>query len=442
MVQTVYTSARDVDVRTCAPQPLIRSNFLAEFRTEADKARARRNLGINEENDLFWGNIQGFIELQKDLVEYIKGNFEYSVETQEGITTIQEALDFIFEIIEDYTSHKEDYLKLDERVTATEEGLKSLQESLEKVEEDFQKAIEAKEKDITELSEALESFKKDVESFEKTITEQLESLNNTVGGFDERISNIEETFDGALLYNTTLNDNIKAPNKVGGIEAGTKVSDLKGKSIIDIVDILVFPSVVPTLNEPYAYYSTSNQTIQVGDSITTTLNFYQGDAGEIIAKSEIITLNDVKVSDFSGYTELGTYKRIGTITYEAGEYLVDDRGNQTSTRVEAGSVTATLTIITTYPWYINSNKQQLVPFNQASGEISFNIGGTPAIKLPGANSKINSFYVDGGSGFLEVNLAGWEETTNDIDGIPYKVWTKKTAYVDSLPHKINFTLLA
>jgi len=53
----VYTSARDVDVRDCAPQPLIRSNFLAEFRTEVDKAKVRRNLGINEKNDLFWGNI-------------------------------------------------------------------------------------------------------------------------------------------------------------------------------------------------------------------------------------------------------------------------------------------------------------------------------------------------------------------------------------------------
>ena len=60
-----------MDVRTCAPQPLLRSNYFAEFRTEADKAKARRNLGINEENDLFWGNIQGFIELQKDLIDYL-----------------------------------------------------------------------------------------------------------------------------------------------------------------------------------------------------------------------------------------------------------------------------------------------------------------------------------------------------------------------------------
>ena len=125
-----------------------------------------------------------------------------------------------------------------------------------------------------------------------------------------------------------------------------------------------------------------------------------------------------------------------------GDYLVDDRGNQTDQRIEAGSVNATLTITTTYPWYINSDEQALIPFNQSSGEISFSLGGTPVIKLPGAGSKIDSFLVDGGSGFLAVNLEGaWDMTEEDVNGVPYKIWTKKTAYVDPLPHKINFTLL-
>lgn len=434
MVQTVYTSARDVDVRTCASQPLIRSNFLAEFRTEADKAKARRNLGINEENDLFWGNIQGFIELQKDLVEYIQRNFDYT--NQEGIKTIQEALDYIFEVIDDYTSHKEDYIKLDNRVEIVEQGLSDLEKYVKEVESSFNEAIENKTEDITKLSESLETFKEEVEIFEKNISEKLSTLED----INSRITNIENTFDGALLYNTSLSDDIQAPNKIGGIAAGTKVSDLKGKSIIDIVDILVFPSIIPTLKQPRAYYSISNQTIEVGQSLNPELNFYQGDAGNY-TESEIVTLNDVKVTDFNGYTELGTYKHIGTVTYEAGEYLVDDRGNQTTQRIEAGSVSTTLIINTTYPWYINSDKQQLVPFNQATGEISFNVGGMPTIKLPGTNSKINSFTVDGGSGFLEVNLAGWKESSDTINGIPYKIWTKQTEYVDSLPHKINFTLL-
>lgn len=440
MVQTVYTSARDVDVKTCAPQPLIRSNYFAEFRTETEKARARRNLGINEENDLFWGNIQGFIELQKDLVDYIQRNFDYTTETQEGIATVKEALDFIFEVIVDYGSHKEDYITLNNKVENIQQEISALQEHITEIEKTFQEAIDSKTEDITKLSESLTSFKEEYNNFSEVITEQISSLEEIVSGFDERITAVEATFD--LTYNTELNDSVTAPSKIGGIAAGTKVGDLKEKTLIEIVDLLVFPSTVPQLRQPYAYYNINNQTIKVGTSLSPVLNFYQGDAGIQSSEVEVITLNDIKLTDFTGYTELGTYKHIGTITYEAGKYLVDDRGNQTNQRVEAGAVTVTLIINTTYPWYVNNNEQSLIPFNKASGEINLSLEGIPVIKLPGNNSRIDSFMVDGGSGYLAVNLEGaWEESTESINGITYKVWTKKTAYVDSLPHKINFTLL-
>lgn len=450
MAQTVYTSARDVDVKTCAPQPLVRSNFLAEYRTEADKAKVRRNLGINEENDLFWGNIQGFIELQKDLVDYIQKNLQYTTEVEEGITSIKEALDFIFEVVVDYTNHKEDYIVLRSEVDEITKTITSLQEHIAQIEESFNAALEQKQEDITSIQESLEEFKTEVSEFQETIntnlaevqealSEEMATLTETVNGFDDRISAVEGAFD--LTYNTELSDNIKAPNKIGGINAGTTVEDLKKLTLIDIVDLLVFPSTVPTLNQPYVYYSINNQTIEVGTSLNPSLNFYQGDAGSKISETEVVTLDDVKIT-FEGYTKLGIYKHIGTVTYEAGEYLVDDRGNTTTQRVEAGSKSATLTITTTYPWYINNDKQQLVPFNKDSGTIEFNIGAIPTIKLPGSNSKITSFMVNGGSGFLEVNLdEAWEHDSDEINGVAYQTWTKKTAYVDTLPHKINFTLI-
>lgn len=450
MAQTVYTSARDVDVRACAPQPLIRSNYFAEFRTEADKAKARRNLGINEENDLFWGNIQGFIELQKDLINYLqkdlmdyaKDNIPYTTTTQEDISTVKEALDFVFETIVDYGKHKEDYIKLNTSIEELTNSHNSLQEHVTQIEETFTQAINEKGQAIEDLVNDLNDFKEEVSKFQESISSNLENLTETVEGFDERITNIENTFDGALKYNSSLDDAITAPSKIGGITAGTTVGSLRDKSIIDIIDIIVFPSTVPTLRRPYAYYSISDKIIKVGTSLEPTLNFSPGDAGEQTSETEVVTFNNVKVENFTGYNQLGVYKHIGTITYMEGDYLVDDRGNQTNQRIEAGSVNATLTITTTYPWYINSDEQALVPFNQSSGEISFNLSGTPVIKLPGAGSKIDSFLVDGGSGFLAVNLEGaWDMTEEDINGVPYKIWTKKTAYVDSLPHKINFTLL-
>lgn len=46
-------------------------NFLGEFVTEIAKSEARRNLGIPDKWTLKWGNIEGFLEEQKDLMDYL-----------------------------------------------------------------------------------------------------------------------------------------------------------------------------------------------------------------------------------------------------------------------------------------------------------------------------------------------------------------------------------
>jgi hypothetical protein len=100
----------------------------------------------------------------------------------------------------------------------------------------------------------------------------MATLTETVNSFNGRISAVEGAFD--LTYNTELSDDIKAPNKIGGINAGTTVEDLKKLTLIDIVDLLVFPSIVPTLVQPQVYYSINNQVVEVGTSLNPSLNFY------------------------------------------------------------------------------------------------------------------------------------------------------------------------
>jgi hypothetical protein len=68
------------------------------------------------------------------------------------------------------------------------------------------------------------------------------------------------------------------------------------------------------------------------------------------------------------------------------------------------------------------------------------MGGNAVIKLPGTGSTIKSFTVDGGLGYTAVNLSGWTESTEQLNGITYKVWTKNVAYTSDFSHKINFTL--
>jgi hypothetical protein len=137
---------------------------------------------------------------------------------------------------------------------------------------------------------------------------------------------------------------------------------------------------------------------------------------------------------------LGTYEYNGSVTYADGEYLIDNKGDVTSMRIEGGTNFASTNVTTTYPWYVGNSKQNLVKFGQQSGTLNFYVSGKAIVKLPGNNSSLLSFKVDGGLGYLDIDLTGWTETKEIINGVPYKVWTKNDEYPSSLPHQINFKL--
>lgn len=72
------------------------TNFLGEFRTEVDKARARFNLGIPDEYNFNWGNIKGSVTDQPDLVNvFTQQKNDYTEKYQDAlsrISTINESI--------------------------------------------------------------------------------------------------------------------------------------------------------------------------------------------------------------------------------------------------------------------------------------------------------------------------------------------------------------
>ena len=91
---------------------------------------------------------------------------------------------------------------------------------------------------------------------------------------------IEESLDGSLLYTTDLDDSLTVAITVGGIQKGTKVSELEGKSYNDILDQLLFPTIVRDLIKPTLSYSPREQLIEANTSgIKPALSFIKNDAG-------------------------------------------------------------------------------------------------------------------------------------------------------------------
>lgn len=64
--------------------PLIRKNYLSEFKTPLEKAKVRKNLGIPDESTLIWGNIKGILQNQEDLVQ----EFNSKVDKEDGKSLI------------------------------------------------------------------------------------------------------------------------------------------------------------------------------------------------------------------------------------------------------------------------------------------------------------------------------------------------------------------
>lgn len=492
MIQSIYTSVTNADVIQnkkgqyikSEPIPLLKDKYLGEYRSDVEKAKVRRNLGIPDENSMRWGNVEGFIEEQKDLVKYIESKWEYKNEISEDIINIKTALDYVIYFVNNYKTNDESIKDLNVKFDKINLDLQNLETTLNndiKNNSDLIAEININiqniNKDIESINESLQTINVD-QNILQWVSSKLENSksiylsddildikisnqeNNSISlledglfikDYSEEINKIpilQESIDSVSNYNkytTDLSDDSSVPNKIGGIEAGTKVSDLKGKTFTEILDTLLFPTTVRNLIQPTLTYSYIQNLVKVGSSVLKpTLTFIKGDAGEETNRIETITFNDSEFTE-NTYTNIGTYYYKGIVYYDAGEYLIDNKGQVTNKRIEAGSKEATTNVTATYPWYAGNNnsvlEQVLVKFGQDSGDLEFTLSGQNAcIKLPGSNTIINSFKADGGMGYLDIDMDGWINSQETINGITYQVWTKQDNYESNISHKINFKL--
>lgn len=520
-MQSIYTSVTNADIVPCGkkcetiksePIPLLRDNFLGEYRTELERAKARKNLGIADSQSLLWGNIDGTIEEQKDLVQYIEQKWTYTSDVAEGISTVKDALDYALFFISQYEANTEEIEAIKAEIVTVKETIKTLEttltEEITKNKESIAAAVErinSIDQKIQDINDAIKNidvdknilnwvtnslknsktieikddntlevilskqednaihlveqegedsqitilpglYAKDLEPELQEVQENIlgikewqETTDQSITENTENITKIQEDLETVVIYQTDL-PNDTASNVI----EGTTVEQLKGKPFSEIIDTLLFPTVVRDLVYPQLYYSFTSQLVEVGSALLIpTLTFVKNDAGEETERSETIVFNGSPVES-STYDSIGTYQYSAIVSYAAGEYLVNNKGEVTDKRVEAGSISATAQVVATYPWYSGNTdsviKQALVPFGQSSGTITFSLSGKAIIKLPGSNTQLNSFTVDGGLGYLNVDLSGWETSTEQINGFTYKVWTKKDTYSSALPHQINFIL--
>lgn len=435
MIHSIYNQVGKVGLTPCSKErpkqliPLLKSNFLGEFQTELEKKLARESIGVT-----------GKYTYQPDHITNI-----------EQITSIYEALNYVLTLAKSYQDKK-----IEKQIETIKANINQLTSTITNQGEELsnlQELVNTINTQVGVLNSQLANLNVDdkIEAWIRTHSGSV-ALNEE-SKLDFAISQaegnaIKSNADGlyvesssAAVYKSELQDNIKMNISVGGLKQGTKVSDLKGKAFSTILDKLLFPVLVRELVQPYVVSNVSSQLVEVGSPIIpASTTFIKGDAGEITSKTDSITHNDQAYTE-STYTELGDYIYKVVIDYSAGEYLIDDRGQTTDKRIEAGSINKTVaTISATYPWYYNTHKGTLVKYGTQSNIMEINLSGKAVIKIPGANSTLDSLKVNGGLGFLEIDMSGWTKSIEQINDYTYQVWTKNDSYASELPHQIQFTL--
>jgi hypothetical protein len=209
MLNHTYTSVKNANLVDCGkkqhipsqPSPLLKDNFLGEFRTELDKKKVLANLGIATSLSLEWANIKGNIGDNKDLIGELNARTTYVTEIgdfQGSVISIVDGIKYLETIV---GGEQEGEDGQNQRLTALETLTGELVTDLEEVKEYLTETVEV---DIDKLEEDL-----------GTITEKVNNITDLIqvsskAGNALRLVGEDELAEGETpgLYVPDLSDEV------------------------------------------------------------------------------------------------------------------------------------------------------------------------------------------------------------------------------------------
>lgn len=188
------------------------------------------------------------------------------------------------------------------------------------------------------------------------------------------LNNVADMFEGGQMnvtYNSKLDSTVATVEKLGGISAGTTVAQLKGKTISEVLDTLIFPTIQPTITAPSASLSLKagvSNIKEVGDTGYTTKDFTSAfNQGAIKigtstqgpragAKSSDVIYAGSEANGIPNAVTAGTTNFYYKVYHAEGPTPLDSKGNPAAsyTALPAGSVTSSaVATYGVYPFYAN-----------------------------------------------------------------------------------------
>ena len=272
-------------------------NFLGEFKTEVDKARARYNLGIPDEYSFNWGNITGVLEKQTDLMNYLnlfRQNLQKSVQAQAtNIDNINQLL----------TTHSNSITNLNSSLTALEQAINTLEtvptDILELKREVSQNATAIAQVldggEISTMRESISTIRNQLSTLENNFTTLQLAINN-LSSLSGEISNIKESLSEVNRKIESINSQLKVNTLTLQLSTSTiNVQDNAGEVPITITAkysvtgnvVISDYSQIKTSSTNPSVAIFSNGNVRILSAGTSTIRFTYTDADANTATAEL-----------------------------------------------------------------------------------------------------------------------------------------------------------
>jgi hypothetical protein len=290
-----------------------------------------------------------------------------------------------------------------------------------------------------------------------------------------KLDNLNDELEANTMYDSAMDDSLATVGNLGGIPAGTTAASLKAKTLSQVFDDLLFPTVNPTFEAPTASLSlkststtpniqevgTTGASVPVEGSFNTGFNKgaikiagvkKQDRAGNLIPGGSFIYMNGNPST-----REFPTEIPDGFITYkyraahEAGPQPLDSKGGNYQTPLPKGTVdSGAVTVNGVYPYY--TNKDNITAFSKLALTTNKTLDVTfvaetasnkHAFKIPTKFNVTKITLLNTRSGkYEDYSVSRFSVTTETINvqgtNVQYKVYTRNDGTNGSSSFKITF----
>ena len=167
MLNHTYTSVKNANLVDCGkkqhipsqPSPLLKDNFLGEFRTELDKKKVLANLGIATSLSLEWEYIKGDIGRSEALMQELDSRTKYVSEIDGFQKSIIDGIKYLETVIGGEEEGEEEQNKrLTELETVTQKTVADLDDLKDYITNTVDVNVEKLQEDLTTITESVNNI--------------------------------------------------------------------------------------------------------------------------------------------------------------------------------------------------------------------------------------------------------------------------------------------